>query len=315
MDTIIGAGIQCVGLSIDGCKDSHDFIRRNGSYFKAINALKLMDERKFPTTCITSVNKINIMDLPILKNILIECGVRWWQIQLAMPMGNLLLNKDLVLAPQDISTVIDFCYLTAQEQKISICVGDNLGYHSDKYNKIFRCFNDYSGTKYIEGSCDWRGCSAGKNILGIRADGKIYGCLAIRDEKFCAGSVCETTLSNIWNDAKKFAWNRTLKKKDLSGFCQKCMHGDTCLGGCSAQKLSFGGSIHADNHNCTYRLEIEAITKDAEQMTEVKCLIDRAKEYIIIKNYQVAEIYVAKALDLSTNNVYLLNLAGFINFF
>jgi radical SAM protein with 4Fe4S-binding SPASM domain len=229
-----------------------------------------------------------------------------------MPMGNFLLNRDLVLMPKDIQKVVDFCYATTQEQKIIVYFGDNIGYCSDKYESILKNCAANDSARNLD--YHWHGCPAGKTNLGIRANGHIYGCLAIRDEKYCAGDIRKTSLMDIWKNDRSFAWNRELKKENLGGFCGKCQHGDRCLGGCSAQKLTFG-SIYADNPNCLYRQEIEALTADIAMITEPAELIKKANKYVAVKNYQAAEVYISKAISFITHNVDLLNFAGFINYF
>jgi len=290
-------------LSVDGAERTHDFLRKRGAYAKAVAAFKLLQKNNMPSACVTSVNKRNLLELSDLKQDLLRLGVERWQIQLAMPMGNLLDNPDLIIEPQDVEKVLNFCKEVVEEGKIGIHLGDNLGYFTSVCDAI-------TGQ-----DCRWGGCPAGKQVIGIRADGYVGGCLAIRGNEYFAGNVRERKLKDIWQDQKSFCWNRNLKRTDLQGFCRKCQYADTCLGGCTAQKVTFGGSIYAENPNCAYKLEILAKTNDLNEINTTADLIDRARQHLDNYNFQVAEFYLDKALGLDPDNLYIANFLAFVHFF
>ena len=86
LDEIIAAGVGTIAISIDGLENTHDYIRKKGSYQKIINALKLLKARKAYVGAITTINKLNISELGDLKEVLVANGVDIWQLQFALPM-------------------------------------------------------------------------------------------------------------------------------------------------------------------------------------------------------------------------------------
>lgn len=251
-----GSGIINIGVSVDGLKETHDLLRRRGSFDRAMSSLALMERHDMPTVACTAVNKKNIQELAQVKRYLIERGVEQWQFQIAVPMGNMSHHPELVISPNDLVTVLDFCYDTMKEGRITVCLADCIGYYSIKGREIGR---------YADGEADgiWRGCPAGKRVVGIRANGDISGCLSIREDSFIEGNVRDASLVEIWSRPGAFAWNRGLAKETLTGFCSTCQYGAICLGGCSSTKLAMH---HCITHNDYCLYNVIAKQKDIEIM-------------------------------------------------
>jgi sulfatase maturation enzyme AslB (radical SAM superfamily) len=54
------SGIVNIGVSFDGLRETHDFIRMSGSFERSLAALALMRDSDMPTVACTTVNKRNI---------------------------------------------------------------------------------------------------------------------------------------------------------------------------------------------------------------------------------------------------------------
>jgi radical SAM protein with 4Fe4S-binding SPASM domain len=309
---IIAAQISNVCLSIDGNQKNHDRIRKPGSFDKAIDALALLQKEKIPAACVTSINKKNVFDLPKIKNVLLHYGVKNWQLQLALPMGNFLAHRELVIDREEIPAIVSFLHEVRKEEQITLHLGDNFGYYSSCGEEILRRFSGNNENVHL--NFTWRGCHAGKRILGIRANGEICGCLALRDPRYLAGNIRDRSLKEIWQDDRCFAWSRNFKKNDLLGFCHHCLHGNLCLGGCNAQKFTSSGSIYVSNPLCLYRLEIENQTKDLGKIDDYETLVKKLEENFLLKKYQVAEKYLSKALRNNTDDLCLNEYAGMIHY-
>ena len=250
LDKAKKAGMSNIGISLDGLKETHDFIRVNGSFDRIISAFAVMNRWDMPISVNTSVNKRNIGELPALKEILINNNVKYWQFQIARPMGNFLKHPDLVMDRDQIQELIDFAYENTKKNDIYIQLGDDIGYYDPKQDAVFK-----HAHPTIQDRCCWTGCNAGKTVLGIRANGDIYGCLSIRDEHFSEGNVRETRLTELWTRPGAFAWNREMAKEKLTGFCAKCRYARQCLGGCAGSKLTFCHSL-GENTYCSYRIPV-----------------------------------------------------------
>ena len=313
LDEIIAAGVGTIAISIDGLENTHDYIRKKGSYQKIINALKLLKARKAYVGAITTINKLNISELGDLKEVLVANGVDIWQLQFALPMGNFSTSRDMAIEPEQINDIIDFAYDVYKEGKIEIHLADCLGYYNLKEVEIRQySIKDRNYDSEISGL--WHGCSAGKYSLGILHNGDILACTSIRSKEFVEGNIRERPLRDIWEDEFSFKWNRGIKKEDLSGFCGKCKYGDICLGGCPNSRLVMSGSIFNENSYCSYNIAM----KKAEEMVKVEIDIEELKlkgrQLMDKDEFQLAELLLARALNLKEDDVELLCLYGYVNF-
>ncbi|MBN2532277.1 MAG: radical SAM protein [Spirochaetales bacterium] len=309
IDKALKAGIVNIGISLDGLKATHDFIRKEGSYNRIMAAFDVMNKRKIPIAVNTSVNKRNLAELPGLKKILIAHNVRQWQFQIARPMGNFLKHPDLMMNPGGLEQLIDFSYETVKEGQILITPGDDIGYYSAKQAEIIKAAH-----RNDENVPEWSGCHAGKYVFGVYANGDISGCLSIRDSRFIEGNIRQIPLKELWTRPGAFAWNREMTKEQLTGFCAQCQYGKTCLGGCTGSKLTFCHSLY-ENTYCTYRIKVERELEKVKTINDVSTLIQEGTRYLNEKAYQLADIYFSRVLSIEPENFHAIDCLGFIHFF
>src|SRR5436190_24394237 len=82
------AGLQSVGLSIDGNEATHDRLRGvAGSYRAAMEAAAHLRAAGVSVSVNTQINKLSMPELPDVLETLIALGARAWQIQLTVAMG------------------------------------------------------------------------------------------------------------------------------------------------------------------------------------------------------------------------------------
>lgn len=298
------SGVSTVAISIDGPKDVHDKIRREGAYEHAKKSFKILNDFNIVTGCVTTISNENINLLKELKNELISMGVQLWQLQIGLPMGNFSSHPEWVIRPEQIEDIIDFCYETYLEGKILIYAADCIGYYNKKLDEINKQF-------ISEGNIPlWQGCTAGVNNFGILHNGDITSCTSIRDKEFTAGNIRERNFKDIWEDPEKFLWRRKLKKDMLSGDCKICKYGDLCLGGCTNTRLVINKDIYSENPYCTFNLAIKRLKKKLSQINDENMLLEKA--YKMIKNefYQEASLTLERVIQLNPKNIDALKLKG-----
>ena len=220
---------KVVGISLDGSEETHDRIRGKGSYVRAMRAIELLKERGIETTVITTVSRINLMDLPKMN----LDGVNW-QIQVAAPIGNFS-REDMLSKEEFYASAL---FIAKKRRGMNV-----VGAH---------CYGFFS--RFLP--CDWKGCTAGITSMGITSDGSIVGCLSMGNDRFIEGNVREKSLKDIWTDADAFSYNRKFDRSALGPNCRDCRHGMKCRGGCNSMSCSITGSFHNDPY-CFYRIERE----------------------------------------------------------
>lgn len=255
LDKIVTVQLNNVLISLDGTINTHDWLRKNGSFKKILNAFEKLRQRNISIACITTLNRKNIIELPAIKDLLIQHGVERWQLQLAMPMGNLRHYQELVLTAKDLPAIITFAKEVIAENKIILYLGDNIGYNSSYGEELLRFGKASEQERQINLNYYWQGCHAGKRIIGICANGNITGCLALRDSKYIAGNICQQPLNDIWYYSEILNKLRQITQSSLKGFCQNCSFGSLCLGGCSAHKMAFNNSISSEYPTCLFHFE------------------------------------------------------------
>ena len=233
------AGLSHIAISIDGLKETHDLIRQEGVFFKAVSGIKRCIEEKMPITVITTVNDKNITQLPDLFKLFNELGVKRWRPQPTIPLGRVIKYDYINLNEHSFLKLITFMreygkHATNNEMDLLRADGTGYFFENDEYR------------------APWYGCPAGIVSVGITSDGKVKGCLSLPDE-FIEGDLRKRSLWNIWFDKEAFKHNRNFSVTDLGSYCRECEKGEQCRGGCCA--ISYGSTkeIHNDPY-CYYRL-------------------------------------------------------------
>ncbi len=229
---------KVIGMSLDGLKQTHDSIRRPGSFAKVMESLELLTSRDIQTTLITTVSRLNFHELPEMKDRILKSGANW-QIQVAVPFGNF--RREQMITPEEYYSIGMF--IAAQRLKNRFMDLPVIGAH---------CFGYFS--KVLPGSQGWKGCTAGISSIGITSNGGIVGCLAMGNDRYIEGNVRDEKLRNIWNDPNRFIYNRGFSVDDLGENCARCKFGEKCMGGCASMSLNISGHLHNDPY-CFRSLE------------------------------------------------------------
>ncbi len=243
--------INQVAVSIDGVRDTHDYIRQTGGAFlRSLDGLFLLRKLGFSTAVITTVSRWNLHELEELEIELMRRKVLNWQVQIVFPGGRMREHSRQIPLPEDLIPLAQFIIRESRKFKsrnvpINTYCADTMGYCSSICKDLFG---------------NWQGCQAGLTGLGIESDGTIKGCLSLYPEisegkdPFAEGTVREKSLREIWENKDGFSYNRKFDKRKVKGFCRSCKHIDICRGGCS-QSAYFATGSRYENPYCLYRLE------------------------------------------------------------
>lgn len=235
---------RAVAVSLDAADASlHDRIRGvPGACEKSRTFMDRALEQGLPLSVITTVHKLNLKELPALREQLKGRGIAW-QVQTAGAEG-CRFPKELLLDEEEFYSVgvfIEACRRAHSAAELPIIGAHDLGYNSGLLKNV---------SLYEE----WAGCQAGVSVLGVRSDGAVLGCLALNDDRYVEGNVRDRAVADIWNDPSAFAYARRFKAGDAGPDCAACAHLAGCKGGCSEMSLMKSGALHNDPY-CFYKLE------------------------------------------------------------
>jgi len=255
------AGLYSVSVSVDGLEHAHDLIRKApGSHRSALAALGHLRGAGLPISANTNINRVNAGDLEALYELLLASGVKAWQVQITSALGRAADRPAMLLQPYDLLDVlprIAALKRRAFRDGITVMPGNNLGYFGPE-EALLRSLR--------EGGRDhWRGCQAGKLVLGIESDGAVKGCPSLQSDAYVGGNLRERSIREIWDEAPRLAFARVRTVEDLWGFCRSCAFAEVCMGGCSFTAHALFGRP-GNNPYCHYRARTLAAEGKRERL-------------------------------------------------
>jgi Y-X(10)_GDL-associated radical SAM protein len=250
----VEAGLQGLGVSIDGLPELHDRIRGvTGSYDQAIDALRRAKAAGLRVSVNTVIGAPTVEQLPEIFERILAAGATHWQVQLAVAMGNAVDHPELLLQPHRLREVMPLLarlYYDGLGRGLVIIPGNNIGYFGP-HEHLWRVY----GGEHPH----WAGCSAGQTGIGLESDGTVKGCPSLATVGYAGGNLRDLTLEEIWNSSEALHFGRLRSADDLWGFCRTCYYAEVCRGGCTWMADSLFGRP-GNNPYCHYRvLELEKL--------------------------------------------------------
>jgi len=240
------AGVQSIAVSIDGTEPTHDRLRGlAGSHAAAVQALRNCRAAGIPVALNTQINRLNLVDLPAIFDLLLEVGAHGWQVQLTVPVGRAADEPDVLLQPYDLLELFPLLASLkerADAARIKMLAGNNIGY----YGPFEHVLRSYTTEKHAES------CSAGRSTLGIESNGDIKGCPSLPTESWVGGNVRTAPLRDIWERSSALRHMRDRTDEERWGYCRTCYYGDVCRGGCTWMATALFGKP-GNNPYCHHR--------------------------------------------------------------
>ena len=240
------------GLSLDAAEAyMHDYIRgRKGCFDNVISSIKKLQDMGVEVSVVSTIHKLNYSQIPKIRELLLNLGVRYWQLQYADFIGRM--PSESMITEAQFWEMAKFVLDTKQNyaDKIDLTGADVTGYMSDF-------------AMAVQGR--WYGCQAGMKILGIGSDGTVRGCLSQQFDRYIEGNVRERSIIDIWNDPNAFQYNRHFDCSMLTGYCKDCRYNGVCKGGCTVAATAREGQ--RCNPYCLYRIETEGFSNMEQART------------------------------------------------
>jgi Y-X(10)_GDL-associated radical SAM protein len=248
VDAAVDAGLDGVGVSLDGMEELHDYLRGvPGSFNRAVGTLRRVRDAGLSISVNSQIGSRTAPDLPGILDTIIEVGAKQWQLQLTVAMGNAVDNDELLLQPYKLTEIMPLLaelHARARENNVLVIPGNNIGYFGP-YEHIWRGLGD---DRY-----HWTGCSGGHTVIALEADGLVKGCPSLESGEFGVGNIREMSMDDMWHRNERMRFSRLRSSEQLSGFCGTCYYKDVCLGGCTWTSHSLFGEV-GNNPYCHYRV-------------------------------------------------------------
>jgi radical SAM protein with 4Fe4S-binding SPASM domain len=241
---------RAVAVSLDAAEpELHDRIRnRSGAFEKSAVFLDHALGEGLPVTVITTVHKLNLTELPAIRELLAGRKIAW-QIQVAGAEGRRF-PEELLLDEEEFYSVGMF--IAATREKYPLHQMPVIGAHDLGFNSLL--------LDNISLAPRWTGCQAGISVLGIQSNGTIKGCLSM-DDSTVAGNIRELDIAELWHSPSAFPYSRRFTTAEAGENCAECSHLDICKGGCNEMSLMKTGKLHNDPY-CFHRIEQRIFAKE-----------------------------------------------------
>jgi radical SAM enzyme (rSAM/lipoprotein system) len=210
---LLSAGMGAITLSLDGFKESHNWLRSNENSFDyALRALDLITSAKrLFYDVVTCVNPRNINELTEFKDFLISKNVKTWRLFTIAPIGRAENNPAMQLTNIQLKQLMDFITQSRRDKRIDI---------------KFSC-ESYVGEYEKKVRDSYFFCRAGINIASVLIDGSISACPNI-NRHFVQGNIYQDKFLDVWENKFGMMRDRTWTK---TGICLDCKAYINCDGG------------------------------------------------------------------------------------
>lgn len=153
-EVIEGLNVHEVQVSIDGMQEAHDLLRGEGTFFRAMDAIRRCIDAGLDVSVATVVHRGNLPDFDEMERLFKKMGIKDWTVDIPCETGRLKKNYDLRLDPAE--------------------GGRYLSY-------------GYGGG--IHGTAQGFGC--GLHLMAVLSDGRAAKCAFYRGERDTVGSISE----------------------------------------------------------------------------------------------------------------------------
>ncbi|MFV8753353.1 radical SAM protein [Nannocystaceae bacterium ST9] len=248
------AGLQAIGVSLDGSAAVHDTLRASvGSHDAALRAIEHGRAAGLIVSSNTQINRLNLPELRTIAAELEAAGVSVWRPHLTVPMGRAADRPEWLIQPYMVLEILDTLAAIQAEVdarpepgRFRITLGNNLGYFGP-HESLLRSRPGRRDRHFT-------GCQAGRHVMGIESDGVIKGCPSLPTAPYTGGNVRSMALEQIWNETEELAFVRNRTTDELWGHCAGCYYADVCRGGCSFTVHTTLGR-RGNNPFCYYRAD------------------------------------------------------------
>lgn len=222
------SGLHNITISLDGLEATHNWMRCNPQSFrKAVAAIKMVAAAQdLNFDVVTCVNRRSLSELPELKRLLIESGVRRWRLFTIFPSGRAANYPEFELTDEEVTQLMEFIVATRKEGLIIpsfCCEGFMAGYEGKIRAGFFEC-------------------SAGVTVASVLLDGGIGACPSIRAD-YREGNIYEDDFLEVWENRyeryRDHSWMKT-------GICSDCSFWRYCEGNGMHLRDSEGKLMHCN---------------------------------------------------------------------
>ena len=223
-------------LSLDGLRDTHDFIRKPGSFDCTRAKISCLRKAGITSVIMTTVSELNIEEVPTLIDTVVSWEVDVFAFARFCPE-----KRRLAISPARYRKFLETCNDRFRCHTAAGCTT-----YFNKKDHLWKLFEYETGEFAIPADAEreiiYGGCNCGNCHLTILPDGQVLACRRVRNST--VGNVFAAELADLWlremeayREYKKFVKCRSC---ELLAWCR----------GCPAVSSAETGDFYAPDPQC-----------------------------------------------------------------
>ncbi|MDL2229074.1 radical SAM/SPASM domain protein, ACGX system [Treponema sp. OttesenSCG-928-L16] len=233
---LAGYGCERYQLSIDGLRETHDRIRKPGSFDTTLEKISCINKAGIRSVVMTTVSGMNIREIPEIIDTVVAHKVDVFAFARYCPTGS---DRSFHVEPRDYRELLDTCWRKFEEYKDS-------GTYFNLKDHLWTLYLHEKGLFALPGNLDdetiYDGCNCGISHLTILPSGDIYACRRM-----------ESVVGNVFKDrlADVFLGGAMDRYRNFSKFekCSRCELMRFCRG-CPAVSFGYSGNSYSADPQC-----------------------------------------------------------------
>lgn len=229
--------LGCVSyqMSLDGLENTHDRIRKNGSFRTTLEKIPLLKQSGIKTAIMTTVSRLNYLEVPGLIRMVVEHGVDTYAFARYCPTPDDD-AKDSLISPLEYKDFLQRVWNVYEEladRGTTFSLKDHLW-------TLFLYEKGLISIGHSDVIVD--GCNCGFRHITLLPDGMVYACRRFTSP---VGNVLENNIGDIFLGEKMEEYRSVDKLSD----CSNCELLNYCRG-CHAVSFGTYGSFFAKDPQC-----------------------------------------------------------------
>ena len=236
-------GCRKYQLSLDGLRETHDRIRRPGSFDETLAVIPYLRDAGIDVAVMATVSKWNVGEIPALVDVVVENKVDIFAFARYCPSKE---ERDTCCSPEEYHEMMGECWKKFERYKAQGC--DTIFNLKDHLWTLFQYENGTFDPKtYPEDEYVYDGCNCGNCHLTILSDGAVYACRRMESK---AGNALTDDLYDLFTGPEfdKYRVYENFQK------CAKCELLRFCRG-CPAVAYGYHGDMYASDPQCWKKIQ------------------------------------------------------------
>ncbi|MDR1579054.1 MAG: radical SAM/SPASM domain protein, ACGX system [Synergistaceae bacterium] len=229
-------GCERYQLSIDGLRDTHDKIRKPGSFDATLEKIACIRHAGIRSVIMTTVSGANIAEIPDIIDLTVEHHTDVFAFARYCPAS---FEKTTHINPGEYKALLDACWRKFDEYKDSGTIFNLKDHLWTLYLHDKGLFKIPAG---LDGQMIYDGCNCGISHLTILPNGDIYACRRM-----------DSMVGNAFTDrlADVFISEKMDKYRNFGKFekCSRCELGRFCRG-CPAVAYGYTRNLYSADPQC-----------------------------------------------------------------